>query len=586
MQTLVMPVHAQLIFTNDVFDNEAETFRIGEGTDASATPLTLEFGSTNSETLSWNFTNSQFEISDDVSLSNNEIKDVVIDNQSFAPVTPNPGQIYYDTSNNNTYIYNGTAWEDINNDEVDLDDAYDNDADKQIDVDNASGLTFDLTTTGDFVIEDNGTPYATFTDTGEFQVDNLQMDANTLSSTNVNGNVTIDPNGNGFVNLGANVNVDGETVVLDYDNTTGDITLQFGQALAETFIWDSANTRFTLSDDARIEGNAAIIGQTYIAGDHTATDSDGTINLGLNGSDWETWSFDSTADQFELSDDLNVSGNLGLGTTSPNFNLHLYDTTSTTAYEWQVFDNGTDQASILTGTQNPMEVATDADAGSIFLNTDTGRVYTKSDDGSTTNWLPSGLDANIYAALVGTFGTPGLTNKFVTNNDPRLSAAGGSFGETSLGTRLDYDDVFAVDTGQIFYSRIFLPADTTITSIGIFTTSARTGNINLAIYSDDGSGHSPVTKLRETGTQNGTSPVDDFWSYSLSTPFTIPTATFYWLAMASDSNPGAKAYKLATDTFIPFRVESKVGSSTTLPATATPTSLPNTKNLPFVAGFE
>ena len=53
MQTLVMPAHAKLIFTNDIFDNEASIFRIGEGSDASSTPLTLEFGSSNTALSQW-----------------------------------------------------------------------------------------------------------------------------------------------------------------------------------------------------------------------------------------------------------------------------------------------------------------------------------------------------------------------------------------------------------------------------------------------------------------------------------------------------------------------------------------------------
>ncbi|MBU0646506.1 hypothetical protein KJ611_03485, partial [Patescibacteria group bacterium] len=65
---------------------------------------------------------------------------------------------------------------------ADLDSVYDNDSDKILAVDNATGLLFNLTTTGDLVIEDNGTPFATFDDSGNITF------ANTL---NQNGDFTI-----------------------------------------------------------------------------------------------------------------------------------------------------------------------------------------------------------------------------------------------------------------------------------------------------------------------------------------------------------------------------------------------------------
>ena len=153
--------------------------------------------------------------------------------------------------------------------------------------------------------------------------------------------------------------------------------------------------------------------------------------------------------------------------------------------------------------------------------------------------------------MEGTFGTPGITNKFVTDEDPRLGATGGAFGEVSMGTRLDYDEEFAIDTGNIFYVRVFIPADTTVSSIGVFTTSSKPGNVNFGLYSDN---NGPETKLAETGTQSGNSPVNDFWEYSFGSPYDITTAGFYWLAMASSSNPSAATYKLANDLFIPYKI--------------------------------
>lgn len=855
MSTLSNPAHARILFKGEflIEDNGSDAFIIDSGDDVSGN-ITLQFGSSLGEGITFDTVNGWFEITDDLNFDQYEIKNAVIENLASAPATPIPGQIYYDTNNNNTYIWDGSGWEDITaaggGGSADMDDVYDNDLDKILNVDHANGLEFnstissdiifDMQSTGDVAFQNAGTTYAEFTNTGEFYVDNLQLDANTLSSidvngninldpngtgrviadsdldinglnftldadnvgtgnivnivanqgvspdgilryhapsdtwevstdggvtwddlddntldeaydeggagagrvitadsgfveingdglrvdniqtndntisavnlngsitldpagsgivtaksnvdmegtdleldsdnagsganvniianqgsdldgilrynassnewevssdggstwddlndntldqaydeggagagriitanngtveingdgldvdniqindnsitsTNTNGNVTIDPDGNGFVNLGADVNVDGETVVLDFDNTGGNITIQFGQTLSESIFWDSGNSRFTLTDDARIEGNAAVIGQAFIADNHTATDSDGTINLGRSDSAWETFVWDNVADQFEISDDLNVSGFVGIGTTSPNFDLHLFNTSSTTNYEWLALDNGTDVATILTGTQDPTLVATDADTGSIFMNTATGRVYTKSDDGSTTNWLPSGLDQGTYAALTGTFGTPGITNKFVTDEDPRLGATGGAFGEVSLGTRLDYDELFAINPSLIYYVRIFLPSDTTMNDLGVYTTSSKNGDINLGLYSDDGTGEAPDSLLATTGTQTSSSPVDDFWEFPLSTPYDVTTAGFYWLSLVTSTNPVATSYKQANDNFIPYRIESTTNPSTTLPGTASPAAKPNTANLPFIAGFE
>lgn len=49
---------------------------------------------------------------------------------------------------------------------TDLDMAYDIDSDKELLVDSSTGLIFDLTTTGDFVIQDSNTTFATFSNTG------------------------------------------------------------------------------------------------------------------------------------------------------------------------------------------------------------------------------------------------------------------------------------------------------------------------------------------------------------------------------------------------------------------------------------
>lgn len=73
-----------------------------------------------------------------------------------------------------------------------------------------SNIIFNLSSTGDFAIQDNGSTFATFTDSGTFTLDNLSLDGNTLSSTS--GNLTLSAAGSivlsgfdctGFTNGGA-----------------------------------------------------------------------------------------------------------------------------------------------------------------------------------------------------------------------------------------------------------------------------------------------------------------------------------------------------------------------------------------------
>lgn len=76
-------VHARILFLNEVFENDSETYQIGSNDDAASTTLTLEFGGSNSESLTWN--TSSFILSDDLSLNDNQITDARIENISALP---------------------------------------------------------------------------------------------------------------------------------------------------------------------------------------------------------------------------------------------------------------------------------------------------------------------------------------------------------------------------------------------------------------------------------------------------------------------------------------------------------------------
>ena len=67
----------------------------------------------------------------------------------------------------------------------------------------------------------------------DLRVDNLKLDASTISSTNSNGNITIDPDGTGNVVVGnfsfdadQTVGASQDNFVLTYDNSSGLISLE------------------------------------------------------------------------------------------------------------------------------------------------------------------------------------------------------------------------------------------------------------------------------------------------------------------------------------------------------------------------
>lgn len=106
------------------------------------------------------------------------------------------GNIYFDTDDANLYVYDGTAWRDLTAGAAGsntLDDAYNTSAGASTVLVDAGNLTFrsnagalgdivvDLNSTGDFILEDAGTPVITFSDTG-----NLTMASGTLA---LNGDI-------------------------------------------------------------------------------------------------------------------------------------------------------------------------------------------------------------------------------------------------------------------------------------------------------------------------------------------------------------------------------------------------------------
>lgn len=103
----------------------------------------------------------------------------------------------------------------------------------------------------------------------DLRVDNLKLDSNTISSTNTDGNITIDPNGTGNVVVGnftfdadQTVGAGQDNYVLTYDNSSGLISLEAsaGGGSGSSYIEHSS----TVSDSLGISSgtNRMYVGRT------------------------------------------------------------------------------------------------------------------------------------------------------------------------------------------------------------------------------------------------------------------------------------------------------------------------------------
>ena len=112
----------------------------------------------------------------------------------------------------------------------------------------------------------------------DLRVDNLKLDANTISSTNTDGNITLDPNGTGNVSIGnfsfdadQTVGASQDNYVLTYDDATGLISLEAsaggGGGSGSSYIEHSS----TVSDSLAISAgtNRMYIGNTTFSGSGT-----------------------------------------------------------------------------------------------------------------------------------------------------------------------------------------------------------------------------------------------------------------------------------------------------------------------------
>ena len=215
-------------------------------------------------------------------------------------------------------------------------------------------------------------------------VDNLTLDGNTISSTDTNGNIILDPNGTGTINLNGPVNFSGASTFTGLLNANGGIAVD--------------TNKFTVADgtgDTAIAGTLGVTGESTLA---SATISDLTNNrvviAGTAGSleDDANFTFDGTTlalvanytqtgtgtvtGQWNV-DNLRLDGNV-LSTTNTNGNLTL--TPNGTGY---VQISGTNGLVIPVGSNAQQGPAVN---GAIRLNSTSGQF----EGYSNSNWSSLG----------------------------------------------------------------------------------------------------------------------------------------------------------------------------------------------------
>ena len=175
-----------------------------------------------------------------------------------------------------------------------------------------------------------------------WNVDNLTLDSNTLSSTDTNGNINLDPNGTGAINLTA-----------DNTNVTGNFTQSAGDVSMTT------NTAGSITLDATATGTISLIGA-----------------LSLNGALQQTGN--STVTGILDVDNIRLDGNT-ISTTNTNGNL-------------EIAPNGSGEVNITATSSLKIPVGSTAQRPSAT----TGQIRFNNTDGRF-----EGYDGNAWAGLGG-----------------------------------------------------------------------------------------------------------------------------------------------------------------------------------------
>lgn len=356
----------------------------------------------------------------------------------------------------------------------------------------------DASTAGTLTTNASSIPVLSATGTiDKWLVGNLQLTANTVSSTNTNGDIILQPNGTGKVSLyNPYVNQSGTLVTLDeyvYDLVGGTITA--GTGITST-VSDAGNTT-TLSISntgvtAASYGSATAIpvitvnAQGQITSATTASIST-TLNIAGNS---------GTAAVALGSDTLTFTGGTGITTTASKVSTA---DTLTIAIDTSVVVTltGTQTLTNKTLTSATLTTPTIGSAGATFNGSTSGTITVAAAAiaGSNTLTLPAATDT-----LVGKATTDTLTNKTISGSSNTLTNIGNSSltnsSVTINGTSISLGGTATITaaagtlTGTTLNSTV---VTSSLTSVGTITTGVWNGTTVAVGYGGTGTTNGSIT---------------------------------------------------------------------------------------------
>jgi hypothetical protein len=147
-------------------------------------------------------------------------------------------------------------------------------------------------------------------------VDNLTFDGNTISSTNLNGDITLDPNGTGVVSIVGPLELTGNTTFTGSINITDDLVVG-----ANVMIVDAGARTIALEGDLTVTGSTQFIGTVDVNGQTTLSSvnvedltATRVVYAGTSGEleDSANFTFNSGTNTLTLTGTSNVTGQLNV----------------------------------------------------------------------------------------------------------------------------------------------------------------------------------------------------------------------------------------------------------------------------------
>lgn len=300
------------------------------------------------------------------------------------------------------------------------------------------------------------------------KVDNLDFNSNTISSTNSNGNITLDPAGSGYVEV---VGTNGLVIPVG-------TTAQQGPAVAGAIRLNSETGQFegySGTNWASLGGVRSVDGLTYISAELTPANSDDTLRFYTNGS------LRMSLDTNSLDIDSSIS--------NVNINATTASTSSTTGA--LVVSGGVGIAgdlniggnTIITGTVEYNDDIT-VNGGDIYSSAATFNLLNKDSSASITNDGPTTVNAFLNATAIALGASTGTTT---VNNNANIK------GSLDVDTNLNVDGTAQID------GNVTVGASGSRSSLTVYGTSVNiTGSNTTTVGVEAATGSTITFELKAT----------------------------------------------------------------------------------------